>query len=307
MMTKTDFTIDRNLSEKLIFITGANSGLGFETTKFFAEKKATVIMACRNMQKAQKAKNLILEEYPEAKLSVIELDLADMDSIRKCAAAFNKTYEKLDVLINNAGVMVPPYSKTKQGFELQFGTNFLGHFALTGLVMPALLKTENSRVVSLSSLASRIGKIDFEDLQSERKDYKKWPAYGQSKLADLIFSKELARRLENINSSSISVAAHPGGSPTNLQRSSSFLMKYILTPLISHPPEKAALPTIRAACDPTVENGSYWGPSGFFELTGKPEKAKIPLRAKDIDTAKRLWNEAKGLTGVTYPFGSGKE
>ncbi len=306
-MTKTDFTIDRNISEKLIFITGANSGLGFETTNFFAEKKATVIMACRNMQKAEEAKNSIQKEYPEAKLSVIELDLADLDSIRKCAAAFNKSYEKLDVLINNAGVMVPPYSKTKQGFELQFGTNFLGHFALTGLVMPALLKTKNSRVISLSSLASKIGKIDFEDLQSEYKDYKKWPAYGQSKLADLIFSKELARRLENINSSSISVAAHPGGSPTNLQRSSSFLMKYILTPLISHPPEKAALPSIRAACDPAVANGSYWGPSGFFELTGKPEKAKIPSRAKDINTAKRLWNEAEGLTGVTYPFGSGKE
>lgn len=307
MMTNTDFTINKNISEKVIFITGANSGLGFETTKFFAETNATIVMACRNMQKAKKARDTIIKEYPEAKLSLIELDLADLDSVQKCPADFNKSNEKLDVLINNAGVMVPPYSKTKQGFELQFGTNFLGHFALTGLLMPTLLKTKSSRIVTLSSLASRIGKIDFDDLQNEHKKYKKWSAYGQSKLADLIFSKELARRLENINSSTISVAAHPGGSPTNLQRTSSFLMKHILTPLISHPPEKGALPSIRAACDPTVKNGSYLGPSGLFELTGKPGSAKIPSRAKNIETAKRLWKVAEKLTGVNCPFDSGRK
>lgn len=298
-----DFSLIPDLNTKRVLITGANSGIGFETTSFFAKKGTHVIMACRNMHKAQKAMATLLKKFPDARLSVIKLDLADLNSVRKCVATFKNSHSRLDILINNAGVMVPPYSKTKQGFELQFGTNFLGHFGLTGLLLPIILDTPNSRVVTVSSLASKIGKIDFEDLHSEDKPYKRWSMYGQSKLADLIFTQELARQLERIGSNTLAVAAHPGGSPTNLQRTSSFFMKYILTPLISHKPEKAALPIIRAACDPSVSNGSYWGPSGLFELTGEPDKAKVPKRAKNPDTAKRLWEISEDLTGVS-PFNS---
>jgi NAD(P)-dependent dehydrogenase (short-subunit alcohol dehydrogenase family) len=289
-------------SGRIAVVTGANSGLGFQTALVLAIKRATVIMACRNTGEGRKAADQIKTEYPEAKVSVMKLDLADLDSVAEFAKSYQDKHDKLDLLINNAGVMIPPFSRTRQGFELQFGTNHLGHFALTGRLLPLLINTYGSRVISVSSLAAKFGKIDFEDLNYERKPYKPWYAYGQSKLADLIFIMELSRRLRSNGLNTIAAAAHPGGSPTNLQRTSSFFMKYILTPLISQKPADAALPTLRAACDPHIENGSFWGPSGFFELSGHPVKTAIQKSAKDPKVAKELWEASEKLTGVKYSF-----
>ena len=287
-------------SGRIVLITGANSGIGFETTRALAQKGATVIMACRNTARGNEARNQLLPLVPQAKLIVMELDLSDLTSVRRFAAAFQGSYDTLDILINNAGVMIPPYTQTKQGFELQFGTNFLGHFALTGLMLPLMNEVENSRIVTVSSLAGNNGTIDFEDLHSTFKPYKKWDTYGQSKLAELIFSFELARRLEDSNSKTIAVAAHPGGSTTNLQRTTGFFMKNVLFPLLSQSPDKAALPSLLAATDSLATNGTYWGPSGFTELKGSPHQAKVPAAAHDKTIGNRLWKVGEDLTGVTF-------
>jgi NAD(P)-dependent dehydrogenase (short-subunit alcohol dehydrogenase family) len=287
-------------SGRIALITGANSGIGFECTRVLAKKGATVVMACRNTNKGNEARNQLLQLIPDAKLVVMELDLSDLDSVRTFAATFQSSYEKLDMLMNNAGVMIPPYTKTKQGYELQFGTNYLGHFALTGLLLPLMNDVDNSRIITVSSLAGNNAKIDFDDLNSDSKPYKKWDAYGQSKLAELIFSFELARRLENSNSKTISVCAHPGGSNTNLQRTTGFFLKNVLFPLLSHSPDKAALPSLLAATDQLATNGTYWGPSGFGELKGPPHKAKIPAAAQDKAIGSRLWKVGEDLTEVKY-------
>jgi NAD(P)-dependent dehydrogenase (short-subunit alcohol dehydrogenase family) len=289
-------------SGRIALITGANSGLGFQTSLMLAKKGAEVVLACRNLTKAKDALDLIRKNYPPAKVSITKLDLSDLNSVADCAESFKKKYDRLDLLINNAGVMVPPLSYTKQGYELQFGTNHLGHFALTGRLLPLMSRRDGSRVVSLSSLGAKIGRIDFNDLQYENKHYSAWLAYGQSKLANLMFSLELARRLKSYDLKTIAVAAHPGGSATNLQRTSSFFMKRILTPLISHKPAQAALPTLRAACDPQAANGSFWGPSGFFELTGLPEEANVPKQARDLAISTRLWEESEKLTSIKFDF-----
>jgi NAD(P)-dependent dehydrogenase (short-subunit alcohol dehydrogenase family) len=286
---------------RVIFITGANSGIGYETTRALAKKGAKVIMACRDLNKANEAKANLQREISYADLIVLELDLADLDSIHKSVQTFEKSFDKLDVLINNAGVMATPYSKTKQGFEMQIGTNFFGHFVLTGLLLPLLSKVPGSRIVTLSSLGARFGKLDFEDIMSEHKKYNKMNAYSQAKLANLVFALELARRLKNENSTTLSIAVHPGGSPTNLQRTSGFIMKDIITPLLSQSPDKAALPSLRAACDPEMLNGTFWGPTGFLELKGYPDQVKIPRLAKDTSIGRQLWALGEKLTGIYYP------
>ncbi|WP_420155378.1 oxidoreductase [Siphonobacter sp.] len=291
-----------DLSGKTILVTGANSGLGFETSLVLAEKGASIIMACRNQQKAEEAKKRVIGIVPAARITLVRLDLADLDSVRTCAEAVIKMNPRLDVLINNAGVMATPYSQTKQGFELQFGSNYLGHFALTGLLLPLLLVTPSSRIVSLSSSAANYAKFDFDDIMTERKKYKPYQAYGQAKLANLVFALELARKLEASRSETIAVAVHPGVSPTNLQRTSGFLTEKIITPLISQSADKAALPSLLAATDSAVANGSYWGPSGFMELKGLPGPAVIPKQAKDLIAARRLWELGERLTGVKYSF-----
>ncbi len=284
-----NWTTDKipDLSGKTILITGANSGIGFETTLALTKKGAHVIMACRSRQKAEEAKEKAITIVPGARISLVNLDLADLDSVRQCAETVMNTHQSLDVLINNAGVMATPYSTTKQGFEIQLGSNYLGHFALTGLLLPLLTKTLGSRIVSLSSSAANFAKIDFDDIMTERKKYKPYEAYGQAKLANLVFALELARRLEASGSKTISVAVHPGVSPTNLQRTSGFLIEKIVTPLISQPADKAALPSLLAATDPIVKNGTYWGPSGFMHVKGSPGPASIPKQAKDLTTGKR--------------------
>jgi NAD(P)-dependent dehydrogenase (short-subunit alcohol dehydrogenase family) len=303
-MTKSKWTYNDipDQSGRVALVTGGPSGIGFHISLMLAKKGAKVILTYRDFDKAQQARDRIIAEHPKAKLSTVKLDLTDLESVAACADEIKKENQKLDLLINNAGVMVPPFTQTLQGFESQIGTNHLGHFALTGQLLPLLLLTPNSRIISVSSLAAFIGKINLEDLNYAHRPYREWEAYGQSKLANLLFIRELSKRLAGHKLPTIAVAAHPGGSPTNLQRTSSYFMKRILTPLISHPPSEAALPALRAACDPAVLSGSYWGPSSLFGLTGSPEQAKIPGKALDLDKAFQLWALSEKLTGVIYQF-----
>lgn len=301
-MTKWKYDDIPDQTGRVALVTGGPSGIGFQIALMLAKKGAEVILTYRDLYKAQQANDKILLEHPKAKLTLVKLDLTDLASVSSSAVKVKTKYNQLDLLINNAGVMVPPFTKTAQGFELQIGTNHLGHFALTGQLLQLLIHTPGSRVISVSSLAAFIGKIDLDDLNYEYRSYKKWEAYGQSKLANLLFIRELSKRLAQHQLETIAVASHPGGSPTNLQRTSSYFMKQILTPLISQAPSAAALPTLRAACDAAVLSGSYWGPSFFFGLKGNPEQAKIPGRALDESVASRLWELSEKLTGVVYDF-----
>lgn len=298
------FTADSMPSQagKTFIVTGANAGLGYETAKALAQKDATVVLACRSEARAQKAKSKILQSAPNADLHIELVDLTDLDSVKRFSDNFQSRFDNLDVLINNAGVMVPPYTQTGDGFELQMGANYFGHFLLTGLLIDTLKQTENSRIVTLSSLAHLQGSINFEDLHWE-KSYSKLKAYQQSKLACLIFTLELQRRLEAAKASTISVAAHPGVSPTELVRYVPNLMVYLLTPmflLISHKPAKGALPTLLAAVQDGVRGGDYYGPTGYNEMKGKPGTAKIASHAKDEEIAQRLWAISEELTRFSY-------
>ena len=288
---------------KVAIVTGANSGLGFETTLGLASKKIKVIMACRDIDKAESARRDILKQVPDAELVPMVIDLSDLNSVRTFAGDFIRENDRLDLLVNNAGVMMPPYQKTEDGFELQFGVNYLGHFLLTGLLIETLTSTKNSRIVTLSSIAHTNAEIDFEDLQSEE-SYSKFKAYGQSKLACLMFAKELQRRLiAKGHRETISLAAHPGVSTTELMRHLPKWMMVITKPLeslISHPPEKGAQPTLMAALSSRVKPGKYYGPDGFREMKGEPAKAKVASQAKCLDTAKRLWETSEELAGYEY-------
>ena len=208
---------------KIAIVTGSNTGIGFETARMLAENGATVIMAVRTTEKGEKAADKIRAKFDDADLNVLKLDLADLESVKKFANEFKKEYSQLDLLINNAGVMIPPYTKTKDGFELQFGTNHLGHFALTAQLLDVLKQTENARVVNVASLAHTRGDLDFDDLNWEDRSYSKWSAYGDSKLANLYFTYELQRKFEANNYDTISVVAHPGGTNTDLARSQFFI------------------------------------------------------------------------------------
>ncbi len=285
------------LAGKTAIVTGSNSGIGFEAAKALAAKDAKVIMACRNTEKGGKAANEIRSEYPGSTLIVAELDLGSLASVRTFAGNFLKKNERLDLLVNNAGLMMPPYGKTADGFELQFGTNHLGHFALTGLLLPLLLKTGESRVVNVSSFGHKTGKINFDDLGSEQ-SYNKMSAYGQSKLANLLFTYELQRRFEAAGSGSIAAAAHPGWTNTNLQRHSGFLRG--LNPVMGQTPAMGALPTLRAATGKDVRGGDYYGPGGFMELKGTPVRVKSNKGSHDGDTARRLWEVSEKMTGVVF-------
>jgi NAD(P)-dependent dehydrogenase (short-subunit alcohol dehydrogenase family) len=295
-----------NLSEqkgRIFIITGANTGLGYENTLSLAKKGAKVIMACRSLNKANAAKDSIKAEVPNADVEVMEIDLSSLNSVRNFAKAFQSKYDRLDVLINNAGVMMPPYTKTEDGFELQFEANFLGHFLLTGLLMDTILKTPNSRVVNLSSIAHKSGKINFDDLQSEKK-YSASDAYGQSKLACLLFAFELQRRLEKAgHDQTISTAAHPGIATTELARHMPkivyTIIRYTIAPFITHAPKEGAKPTLVAAIG-NAEGGDYFGPTGFQEFKGKPGKVSGTAMATDEDLAKRLWEKSEELVGLKY-------
>lgn len=288
---------------KIAIITGANTGLGFETAIELARKKIKIIMACRSINKAELAKEEILKHIPDAQLDIMEIDLSKLNSVRRFSDSFLAKYDRLDLLINNAGVMMPPYQQTEDGLELQMAANYYGHFLLTGSLIDIITKTKNSRIISLSSIAHRNASINFKDMQSEQK-YSKFGAYGQSKLACLVFSKELQRRLEaNQKTNTISVAAHPGASNTELARHLPKLASILLTPflfLITHSPKNAAKPTILASLRKNVDGGDYYGPQGFMEMNGNPGIAKAESQAYDVLTAKRLWEESEKLTDIQF-------
>jgi len=257
-----------------------------------------VIMAVRNLQKGNAALDKIKAGYQDADVKVMELDLASLESVRRFAENFKKNFSQLDLLINNAGVMMPPYSKTADGFELQFGTNHLGHFALTGLLMDLIIKTENSRVVNVSSMSHKSGKIDFNDLYWEKRTYKKMRAYGDSKIANIYFTFELQRRLEQAGSNTIAVASHPGWTETELQRHVGFL--HFLNRFLSQGIDMGALPTLYAAIAPDVEGGDYYGPAGWQEIRGYPKRVESNKLSQDKDIAQKLWRVSEELTGIEY-------
>jgi NAD(P)-dependent dehydrogenase (short-subunit alcohol dehydrogenase family) len=301
-------------SEKTALITGANSGLGYEATKAFARKGATVIMACRSVDRGEQAAHDIKDELDGgtgATLNVRECDLASLDSIASFADGVREDYDELHVLCNNAGVMAIPRDETEDGFEMQLGVNHLGHFALTGHLLDLLVGTDGeTRVVTHSSGAHRRGELDFDDLHREE-SYGKWEAYGQSKLANLHFAYELQRRLDDAGiDDTQSVACHPGYADTNLQyrgpeESGSrlrYAMMKVANTFLAQPPAQGALPLLYAATAPGVEGGAYYGPGGFLNMRGAPERQESNEASRDEADSQRLWERSEELTGVGYDF-----
>jgi NAD(P)-dependent dehydrogenase (short-subunit alcohol dehydrogenase family) len=284
-------------------ITGANTGLGLETAKVLAAKGASVVLAVRNLDKGQAAADQITAASRSADVTVHQLDLTSLDAIRKSADALRARLSAIDLLINNAGVMYTPKQQTADGFELQFGTNHLGHFAFTGLLLDMLLPVPDSRVITVSSIGHRIrARINFDDLQSER-SYSRIAAYGQSKLANLMFTYELQRRLSG-KGKTIAAAAHPGGSNTELMRNMPAVLRVLsaaIAPLLTQSAAAGALPTLRAATDPNVLGGQYYGPSGLGEARGNPVLVKSSEQSHDVEIQRRLWTVSEELTGVKFP------
>ncbi len=282
-------------------VTGANSGIGYEAALALARAGASVVLACRNAEKGAAAKKTIERAAPSAAVVVEALDLGSLASVRAFATRFAATHERLDLLINNAGVMAPPRQVTSDGFELQFGTNHLGHFALTGLLIDMMEGRKDARVVIVSSGAHRTGRIAFDDLQSER-SYGRWRAYGQSKLANLLFMYELDRRLRAKSSTIRTVAAHPGYAATNLQSAAAPRLDVMLmsvgNAILAQSAAMGALPTLYAATATGVGGGTYTGPDGMFEMRGYPQTVSASAAARDEADAQRLWGASEELTGV---------
>jgi NAD(P)-dependent dehydrogenase (short-subunit alcohol dehydrogenase family) len=286
---------------RVAVVTGANTGLGYETASALAAKGARVVLAVRNVDKGKAAATLTSQRNPGASVAVQELDLTSLDSIRAAADQLRSDHESINLLINNAGVMMTPKSTTKDGFELQFGTNHLGHFALTNLLLDRVLAAPGSRIVTVSSQGHRFVRgIRFDDLQWER-SYSRVGAYGQAKLANLLFTYELQRRLQGTNT--IAVAAHPGGSNTELARNMPAALRGLTTVLapLMQGPDMGALPTLRAATDPGVLGGQYYGPDGFGEQRGYPKVVASSAASHDTDAQRRLWAVSEELTSVVSP------
>lgn len=285
-----------DLSGKTILITGANSGIGFQAARLLAARHARVIIACRDPGRGQQAITTLRQEVPGAEVTLVALDLADLASVRRLAAELRASESKLDVLVNNAGVMAPPLSRTRDGFEMQFGTNYLGHFALTGLLLPLLNAAPAPRVVCVSSIAHFTGDIYFDDLNWEHKRYSPWLAYGQSKLADLIFAFELQRRAARLGGKLSAFGVHPGYSATNLQ--DDMFGGKIFNALFAQGPETGSYPTVLAASAPDAEPGAYYGPR--LIVWGGPAKSPVRPLARDKAVAERLWKISEELTGVSF-------
>ncbi len=281
---------------KVAIVTGANRGIGFEVVKALARKGAQVIMACRNLDNSEKAKNKILSEYPNVKIDMIYLDLANLSSIREFVTKFQEKYSRLDILCNNAGIFQTPQQKTVDGFELHFGTNHLGHFALTGLLIEMLIKTKNSRIITMSSWGHKFGEIHFDDLNLD-KNYSKGNVYAQSKLANLLFAYELQRKLESNGRNVLSIASHPGWTRTKLSKS---ILIRIFNPFMGMKPENGALSMIYAATAPEAEGGAYYGPNGRLGIKGYPKKVKSNEKSHNLELAKRLWEVSEDLTCIKF-------
>lgn len=293
-----------NLDTKTALVTGANAGIGYITARELARRGASVLLGVRDLDRGDAAKQRLLAEVSGADLRVLQLDLSDLRSIDGAAAEIRRSYDSLDLLVNNAGVMIPPLTRTADGFELQIGVNHFGHFALTMQLLGLLDTAEGARVVTVSSGAHKIGRPDLEDVNWERRKYHALQAYADSKFANLLFTFELQRRLAAEGSTTIAVAAHPGVAMTELQRHSRWLAAS--SRLISHSVEEAALPTLRAATDPAVRGAEYFGPGKMFELKGAPALVQPIRRAEDSDLARRLWTLSERLTGVTHERRSGR-
>ncbi len=296
-----------DLTGQLAVVTGANSGLGLQTARALAARGAKVVMACRNAQKAADAADGIRRDVPTAQLDVRALDLANLASVQRFAESLLAEGSRIDLLINNAGLMAVPFARTADGFEMQMGTNHLGHFALTGHLLPAM--KEGGRIVSLSSVMHLATPgIRLDDLNWEKRRYLRWIAYGDSKLADLMYAFELARRLKRNNQSQIAVAAHPGYSDTNLQyvaadvKQSAFerLIWRTANGMMAQKAEFGSLPTLRAATDKNISNGDFIGPGSFFGLRGYPVKVGCRRLARNEEVARQLWEVSEKLTGVKY-------
>ena len=288
---------------RTILVTGANSGLGLRSAEALASRGARVLMGCRNQEKAAVALETVKNAAADAAPEVMPLDLADLDDVRACAKQLTDKLDQLDVLMNNAGVMAIPHQRTKQGFEMQFGTNHLGHFALTGLLLPILRRADAPRVVSVSSIVHRAARIRFNDW--EEKGYSRWFPYIQSKLANLLFTSELQRRATAADADLLAVAAHPGYAATSLSSGLPTVYRLgakVSDRLFAQPDRMGALPQLYAATMPDVGPDDYWGPDGFMERRGWPKRVGRSRAATDGDAARRLWEASEKLTGITYTW-----
>jgi NAD(P)-dependent dehydrogenase (short-subunit alcohol dehydrogenase family) len=293
-----------DLTGRVVIVTGGNIGLGYESVLALAKKGTEVVMASRNMDKANAARREILAHVPNGKVTVMPIDLSDLASVRAFAEEFRSCYDRLDILMNNAGLMIPPYGTTKDGFETQFGVNHLGHFALTGLLLDIILATPDSRIVTVSSSAYRMGRINFDDLQSKQ-NYSAWRAYGQSKVANIHFMRQLQARLESIGSRTISVSAHPGYAATDLQNVQKTegipfagLIGAIGNRFFAQSASMGALPQLYAATAPGVRGGEFFGPHNG--MRGYPQLEPLQPHALDEDVAARLWAVSEALTEVKF-------
>ena len=290
-------------------VTGANSGLGLETAKALAAKGALVVMACRDPKRAEAAADEVRRVAPNARLELETLDLASLKSIEDFAAKMAKAYPVLDGLINNAGIMAIPRRTTADGFEMQLGTNHLGHYALSMRLLPLLEAAKAPRLISVASTAHKFGTMNFDDLMGE-KSYKPWAAYGQSKLANLLFIYELNRKLAAAGKKTVAAAAHPGYAATNLQGVGSKMdggsklegwFMDLGNAIMAQPAHMGALPTLYAATVSDVKGGEYFGPGGFMEMGGYPRRCDSNAKSKDVESAKKLWEVSEQLTGVRFP------
>jgi NAD(P)-dependent dehydrogenase (short-subunit alcohol dehydrogenase family) len=293
---------------RVALVTGANSGIGYETARALADRGAHVVMACRDETKARRAMDKLESELDRASLELLPLDLSDLVSVRRAAAQLRATHARLDLLINNAGVMGTPYRQTADGFELQMATNHLGHFAFTGLVLDRLLTTDKSRIVTVSSLMHRAGQIPFDDVAGEQ-IRNTWLNYSSSKLANLLFTAELSRRLMDAGETTLAVAAHPGWTRSNLAGTGAAMGNGTLRTkvgnrvghLLGQSARVGALPSLYAATAPGLNPGQYIGPRHLFELFGPPKEVRPNRRARRADDAARLWEISESLTEVAYP------
>ena len=304
-----------DMKSKRVIITGANSGLGKESAFALAKLGAEIVLAVRDINKGQSVKNQILNQNPSAVIEVAALDLMDLDSVRKFAASHST--KPIDVLLNNAGIMAVPFEKTKDGFESQMGTNHLGHFLLTELLFDAVSRGSNPRIVNVSSSAHRLGKLktgDINELNVSKENYSPWTVYGNSKLANLLFTNELVRRLKLANSNITVAVAHPGYANTNLQlvaatkrsgirKSVELAVTKLMNIILGQSAANGALPQIVACTWVDIQSGDYLGPRGLFESRGKPKKVKMNKAAQDIELAKRVWRTSEELVGVTFLHG----
>lgn len=307
-MDKWTFKDIPSCDGKLAIVTGANSGLGYYTTMGLAENGCEVIMACRNLEKGEKAKADLLKRSPGSNLKLMQLDLSDLASVKDFAAAFTSQYSKLDLLVNNAGLMAIPYRKTTDGFEMQFGVNHLGHFALTGLLFEVLKSTGGSRVVNVSSMAHNIGEIRFQDINWD-KSYSRWKAYGMSKLANILFTFELAERVSAKGIDMKVLVAHPGHADSSLiekgpeMSGRNFLVKAgrFLNRLVAQSTEMGSLPILYAATAPEAVHRAYYGPRGFAGTRGYPERTYPSRKKVSKDLQQELWQVSERMTGVQFP------